>query len=286
MAAVYKSREAVHTAPRLFMNTLPPLQQSCGTLTLEKQPDTIHNMVEALHQRLAVLEAWKATTERPRRRASNAIKQSAVTQSDVAQSTQSAAAVVFQQRDLLELILRHLDLPALRMLRPTNRCAASIACRVVCSAVWLAVPQNLNDVRRVFASRRRFKLPLRVALERFCLRSRTWTRSLGTLHRLRVGHSGPKHDRTFFPVEIQLSIDGEGMHEDPDRLLKHAGAQHTRLQAWDLSCGASIVDEKDMGLGLLRPVLSEMVIGCGALQQPVIVGATVAELLHVGGLSL
>lgn len=265
------------------MNTLPPLQQSCGTLTLEKQPDTIHNMVEALHQRLAVLEAWKATNERPRRRASNAIKQSAVTQSDV---TQSAAAVVFQQRDLLVLILRHLDLPALRMLRPTNRCAASIACLVVCSAVWLAVPQNLNDVRRVFASKRRFKLPLRVALERFCPRTRTWSRSLGTLHRLRVGHQGPKHDRTFFPVEIQLAIDGEGMHEGPDRLLQHGGAQHTRRLAWDLSLYGSIVDEKDMGLGLLRPVLSEMVIGCGALKQSVIVGATVAELLHVGGLSL
>jgi len=54
------------------MNTLPPLQQSCGTLTLEKQPDTIHNMLEALHQRLAVLGAWKATDERPRRRAERA----------------------------------------------------------------------------------------------------------------------------------------------------------------------------------------------------------------------
>ena len=266
--------------------SLVPDDSAMHTLPAPVEHPPIHKVVETLHHRLAVLEAaWKATDERPRRRASSATKQRATfTQS--ASSPQSAAAAVFQQRDLLELILRHLDLPALRMLRPISRCVASLACRVVCSAEWLAPPPNLCEVRRVFASKKRFKLPLRVALERFCPRTRTWTRSLGTLHHLSALPVGPKHDRTFFPVELQLAVDGEGLHEDPARLTKGWGARHTRLQAWDLTSGASIVEDEDQGLGLLRPVLSEMVLGCGALQQPVVVGATVAELLRVGGLSL
>ena len=249
----------------------------------QEQPESIYKVVEALHHRLAVLEA-----KVPHRRASKAaaIKLSAATNTpSAATNTLSAAAEVFQQRDLLELVLRHLDLPALRMLRPINRFVASLACRVVCSARWLAIPKNLHDARRLFASRRRFTLPLRVALERFCPRTRTWTRSLGTLHHLHVGHLGPKHDRHFFPLEIQLAIDGEGLYEDPGRLQMYHGTGHTRLQAWDLTSQASIFEETHMGLGLLRPVLSEMVASCSALHEPVIVGATVAELLLAGGLS-
>ena len=247
----------------------------------QEQPESIYKVVEALHHRLAVLEA-----KVPHRRASKAaaIKLSAATNTpSAATSTLSAAAEVFQQRDLLELVLRHLDLPALRMLRPINRFVASLACRVVCSARWLAIPKNLYDARRLFASRRRFSLPLRVALERFCPRTRTWTRSLGTLHHLHVGHLGPKHDRHFFPLEIQLAIDGEGLYEDPGRLQVYSS--HTRLVAWDLTHNGSIREETHVGLGLLRPVLSEMVASCSALHEPVIVGATVAELLLAGGLS-
>eukprot|EP00966_Prymnesium_polylepis_P155525 3592439-Prymnesium_polylepis.2 len=78
---------------------------------------------------------------------------------------------------------------------------------------------------------------------------------------------------------MRLVVDGEGLHEDPVRLQSHGCCLHTRLQAWDLSAGASIVAEENMGLGLLRPVLSEMSQNCEAMREPPVVGPTVAELL-------
>ena len=181
-----------------------------------------------------------------------------------------------------------MDLPALRLLKATNRCVASAARRVLCSAEWLVTnnAKNLQDVRRLFASKRAFQLPLCVVLERFCPRTGTWTRKQGTLLHLKAKPCGGRHERRFYPVEIRLVVDGEGLHEDPVRLRSHGCCLHTRLQAWDLSAGASIVAEENMGLGLLRPVLSEMSRNCGAMHEPPVVGPTIAELLSVGGLGL
>jgi hypothetical protein len=202
----------------------------------------------------------------------------------------NAAASVFENDELLQLILHALDLPALRLLKATNRCVASVARRLLCSPDWLAAGsasgRNLHDARRLFASKRAFKLPMRVAIERYCPRTGAWTRSLGTLLHLRVGASGSRHDRRFWPIELRLAVDGEGLHEDPARLLSHGGCIHTRLQAWGLSAGASIVQEENAGLGLVRPVVGELSRSCAALHEPPVVGPTVAELLSVRGLTL
>eukprot|EP00966_Prymnesium_polylepis_P228337 5284712-Prymnesium_polylepis.1 len=52
----------------------------------------------------------------------------------------TAAAAVFHQRDLVWLVLRHLNLPALRLLKPLNKCVAAAARRVLLSTEWLASP--------------------------------------------------------------------------------------------------------------------------------------------------
>jgi hypothetical protein len=250
------------------------------SLTLAKADGYVPvSVVEALHARLHALETWKAKIKLPstscarKRRRLSAPEQatspwsrcsSKSEQRTTAITPATAAAVFFQQQDLLQLALQHLDLPALRLLKATNRCVASAARRVLCSAEWLATnnAKNLHDVRRLFASKRAFQLPLRVVLERFCPRTGTWTRKQGTLLHLKAKPCGGRHERRFYPVEIRLVVDGEGLHEDPVRLHSHGCCLHTRLQAWDLSAGASIVAEENMGLGLLRPALSEMSENC------------------------
>ena len=273
------------------------------SLTLAKADGYVPvSVVEALHARLHALETWKAKIKLPstscarKRRRLSAPERATSPWSRCSSKSEhrttaitpaTAAAVFFQQQDLLQLALQHLDLPALRLLKATNHCVASAARRVLCGAEWLATnnAKNLHDVRRLFASKRAFQLPLRVVLERFCPRTGTWTRRQGTLLHLKAKQCGSRHERRFYPVEIRLVVDGEGLHEDPVRLRSHGCCLHTRLQAWDLSVGASIVAEENMGLGLLRPVLSEMSRNCEAMHEPSVVGPTVAELLRVGGLA-
>jgi hypothetical protein len=198
----------------------------------------------------------------------------------------TAAAAVFEHAELLELVMSSLDLPALRLLKPTNRCVASVARRVLRSPAWLAAggAENLHDVRRLFASQQSFKLPMRVVLERFCPRSGAWSRTLATLVHLRAKRCGSQRECRFRPLEVRLIVDGEGLHEGVERLCSHGGSLYTRLQAWDLSENASIVEEGGTGLGLVRPVLSELLPSCDALREPPVVGSTVAELLSVGGI--
>ena len=200
----------------------------------------------------------------------------------------SAASRVFEQPELLELILRHMALPALRMLKATNRRIASSTRDMLMAPSWLVANsgKNLHDIRRLFASRRDFKLPMRVVIERLCPKTGTWTYKLGTLLRIRAKKYGDrKHGRTLQPVEIGLEVDGEGLHENPTRLLSHGCCLYTRVQPWELSIHeASITEEDNMGLGLIRPVLPEMVESCRALNEHPIVGLTVAELLLDGDL--
>jgi len=194
----------------------------------------------------------------------------------------SAASRVFEQPELLELILRHMALPALRMIKATNRCIASSTRDMLLAPSWMVANsgKNLYDIRRLFASKRDFKLPMRVVIERLCPKTGTWTYKLGTLLRIRAKKYGDrKHGRTLQPVEIGLEVDGEGLHENPTRLLSHGCCLYTRVQPWELSLQASITEEDNMGLGLIRPVLSEMVGICRALNEHPIVGLTVAELL-------
>jgi hypothetical protein len=277
---------------------LRQVRSTIMSLTLTKAEYYVPvSVVEALHDRLQALETWKARIKLPstscarKRRRLSAPEQATSSWSRCSSKSDhrtTAAAVFFQQQDLLQLALQHLDLPALRLLKATNRCVASAARRVLCGAEWLATnnAKNLHDMRRLFASKRAFQLPLRVVLERFCPRTGTWTRRQGTLLHLKAKPCGGRHERRFYPVEIRLVVDGEGLHEDPVRLRSHGCCLHTRLQAWDLSTGASIVAEENMGLGLLRPVLSEMSRNCGAMHEPPVVGPTIAELLSVGGLGL
>ena len=252
-----------------------------------------------LHRRLSALEAWKDespphTVQGHKRRCSRHATSKQLTNSTHGGRGEAlpptAASFVFQNAELVELILHTLDLPALRLLKTTCRSVASVARRVICSPEWLAAgstsARNLYDIRRLFSSKRAFKLPMRVVIERYNPRSGAWTRLLGTLLHLRVGSSGRRDERHFWPVELRLEVDGEGLHEDPLRLLSHGNCLYTRLQSWDLSACASIVSEENAGLGLLRPVLGELALSCAALHEPPIVGPTVAELLSARGLAL
>ena len=82
----------------------------------------------------------------------------------------SAAQSLVDSRDLLALVLQHLDLPQLLLAKPVCRAVARAARRTVCSPSWLRAASctNLHALRLAFAAKSiGFKLPMRVCLERF-----------------------------------------------------------------------------------------------------------------------
>ena len=235
------------------------------------------------HKECVVAEATRSSRKRICRQSVTGDLKPVLVQEGGRFKPQNAAACVFEQAELLELILRHLDVPALRLLKPVNQSVANVARRLLLAPSWLQLNDfgNLRHIRRVFASKRAFKLPLRVALEHFCCRTGIWTHKFGTLLRLKVKRRKTANGPYIWPTEILLEIDGEGLHETMDciGLL----GRFTRLQAWDFSHEtASIVEEQHDGLGLVRPVLAELVKSCGALCQPPVVGPSLAELILAG----
>lgn len=198
----------------------------------------------------------------------------------------SAAAGVVDQMDLLELIFTRLNLPALRLLKAVNKRFAASARRTLLSPSWLSRGNgtNLHAFRRLFASICTFSLPLRVVIESFCPDTQDWSYINATLLHLRVKRHGRGLDACLVPLEILVEIEGEGLHEDPDSILQHSrtgGSRiYTRKLAWDLSILGGIVEERDNGLGLLRPILEELSHACHAMGEPPVVGPTLAEMLN------
>jgi hypothetical protein len=205
----------------------------------------------------------------------------------------SAAAVVLNQTDLLELILTWLNLPALRLLKAVNKRFVASARRTLLSPSWLALENgnNLYHFRRLFASMSSFELPMRVVLEHFSPDNEKWSHTHATLLHIRVKRHGRGHKARLVPLEILLEVEGEGLHEDPVRLQCCASGigydnHYTRRVAWDLSTMGCVVKEANMGLGLIRPVLSELSEACCKLCEPPVVGSTLAEIILRNGVRL
>lgn len=193
------------------------------------------------------------------------------------------ADIVLGTRELLMLVFTHLDLPAMRLLKATNKTFASSARRVFFSKEWLAyevagLKTNMDYLRKMFERKRGFALPLRVVLEKY---TDGWTWKFGTLHYLRVRTVPVKgQEDRIVPVDMRLVVDGEGLHESPERI---SNAGYSRIHA---GIDAPLWGDNKFGLGCIRPVLEELVPHCVSMGVEPVVGTTLFNLLRVKELKL